>query len=227
MQVSGPIIAIGSGPYRKTLFDILKAVTSSDSSCMDIGNLQPVAPSYNVGSIVDVLARMGPNQNQPGGRARVSEAKDDKCTVTYVLDNRVERDLPAGLFSTPSDGPGNRRSSSSSLLSPVALSSSESRRVLELDRTHTEELEAKGRELEALRWEAKEASSKEKRRTAQLMEARELKNQLKILVLKTNDELEKQCRMRQIDIERMYKAVDQIADAAARAAAEYTEDAMS
>ena len=98
-QASGPIIAIGSGPYRKTLFDILKAVTSSDSSCMDIGNLQPMAPSYNVGSIVDVLARMGPNQNQPGGRARVSEAKDDKYTVTYVLDNRVERDLHAtGLY---------------------------------------------------------------------------------------------------------------------------------
>ena len=66
---------------------------------MDIGNLQPVAPSYNVGSIVDVLARMGPNQNQPGGRARVSEAKDDKYTVTNVLDNRVERDLYAiGLY---------------------------------------------------------------------------------------------------------------------------------
>ena len=27
-QASGPIIAIGCGPYRKTLFDILKAVTS-------------------------------------------------------------------------------------------------------------------------------------------------------------------------------------------------------
>ena len=37
MQASGPVITIGSGPYRKTLFDILKAVTSSDSSCMDIG----------------------------------------------------------------------------------------------------------------------------------------------------------------------------------------------
>ena len=139
-------IAIGSGLNRRTLRDTLARVAHDlDTSHMHMDNLPKVELHFSVGAIVDVAPRTGPNQNRQGGRARVTNVKDGKYDVSYVISSGEEKGLPLDLLSIPCDGnTGNRRSSSSS----------EARREHDVGRSHEGEVAAKGGAIAALRWEA-------------------------------------------------------------------------
>ena len=208
-------IAIGGGLNRKTLKETLARVALDlDTSHMNMGNLPKVALHFSVGAVVDVAARTGPNQNKQGGRARVTNVKDGKYDVSYVLSSSEEKGLPLDLLSTPCDGnTGNRRSSSSS--------SSEARRGKDLGRSHESELAAKDEAIAALRWEAGMARDKERVRASQLKEAVQMMASFKEHIENVEEQLKEERLQRQIDMERMTQAVDDIAaEAAAEAVAE-------
>ena len=135
-------IAIGGGLNRKTLRETLARVALDlDTSHMHMDNLPKVELHFSVGAIVDVAPRTGPNQNRQGGRARVTNVKDGKYDVSYVISSGEEKGLPLDLLSIPCDGnTGNRRSSSSS----------EARREHDVGRSHEGEVAAKDEAIAAL-----------------------------------------------------------------------------
>ena len=205
-------IAIGSGLNRRTLKDtLLRVVQDLDTSHVNMGNLPKVALHFSVGTTVDVAPRTGPNQNKQGGRARVIRVKDGKYDVSYVLSSGEEKGLPLDLLSIPCDGnTGNRRSSSS-----------EARRGQDVGRSHESELAAKDEAIAALRWEADMARGKERERASRLKEAVQMMASFKEQIEEAEGQLKQERLQRQIDMERMTKAVDDIAaEAAAEAVAE-------
>ena len=79
-------------------------------------------------------------------------------------------------------------------------------------------------QLEVLRWEALEASKKERARAGELKRVSAMVEQLKGKLKGFVAEVESERLKRQIDMERMSQAVDEIAEGAADAAAEKIEE---
>ncbi|MEC7281244.1 MAG: hypothetical protein VXU50_04185 [Verrucomicrobiota bacterium] len=98
---------------------------------------------------------------------------------------------------------------------------------MELQKSHEKKLAAMEKQLEVLRWEASEASKKERARAEELKRVSKMVGQLKGKLKWFVAEVEGERLKRQIDMEHMSRAVDEIAEGAADAAAEKIEGEMS
>ena len=220
------VVAVGKGEHQTTLLDVLQGIPKGNCYDLDIGNLPAMPVHFNVGDTVVVAARLGPNQNKRGGTAIVTSEKGGNYCVRYVVENKKEADLPAGLLSkVPKDTGSKKRRSSSPPLPNSA--SSEPRLVVGLQQSHDNERAAMEEQLEVLRWEALEASKKERARAEELKGVSAMVEQLKGKLKGFVAEVESERLKRQIDMERMSQAVDEIAEGAADAAAEKIEEEMS
>ena len=90
------------------------------------------------------------------------------CVKCVVAEGMREVDLPAGLLSVVPKDTGSKKRRSSSPLPLPNSASSESRRVVELQKSHEKKLAAMEEKLTVLRWEASEASKKERARAEEL-----------------------------------------------------------
>ena len=176
------VVAIGKGEHQRTLLDVLQGIPRGSCYDLNIGNLPAMPVHFKVGDTVEVAARLGPNQNKRGGTAIVKSEKCGKYCVQYTVESGEERDLPASLLSVPEDTGSKKRRSSSSSSTPLPLStsaSSESRRAVEVGKSHEKELAAMEKQLAVLRWEASKASKKERARAEELKAVSKMVGQLK------------------------------------------------
>ena len=79
------VVAVGKGEHQRTLLDVLQGIPQGNCYDLNIDNLPAMPVHFKVGDIVDVAARLGPNQNKRGGRAIVTSEKDGNYCVKYVV----------------------------------------------------------------------------------------------------------------------------------------------
>ncbi len=194
---------------------------------MDIKTM-PALQGFAVGDTVAVKPRMGGGYNKPGGVAKVVSLRrvESSCggvgntmyTVRYLVGGGGEKDLPATLLSLHS-GIISPRSSSSSLSTITADSSSEARRMTDLQLEMDMKVSKMEQQIEAERWQA---GQDRKRATTFQKKMKALANDLSASAeaTKAASKMGEQCKLqRQIDLERIHASIQDMMDAAGAAAA--------
>ena len=103
---SGDALACSTAAHLVVVATLELPLLGGDSSGTGIDNLPKLPQHPALGAAADAAPGVGPNQNNPGGRARTVATRGAKCTVGHTVGSGMVGPcgLPSACLSTSSLG---------------------------------------------------------------------------------------------------------------------------